>query len=121
PAPATIPRSGAMVDQCQPIAARPWLHYTQIAVCGLSPEVLANRFPEMRHLVDADIARAVRWLSCATRHASRRVPRTIVNSALVPRQRARPYAERGQIHRKRVVQTWRTPPLLGHAVRQMKI
>src|SRR5260370_38335062 len=103
-APATTPGSGAMADQCQPIVARSWLLYTQIAVRGQSSEVLAYRFPEMRHGVDVDRARAVRWLSGATRHATRRVPHGVVDSALVPRQTVQPDAERGQSHRERVVQ-----------------
>src|SRR5260370_3578356 len=101
---ATIPGSGAMADQCQPIVARSWLLYTQIAVRGQSSEVLAYRFPKMRHGVDVDRARAVRWLSRATRHASPRLPHSVVGSALVPRQTVQPDAERGQSHRERVVQ-----------------
>ena len=93
-----------MADQCQPIVARSWLLYTLIAVRVQSPEVPANRFLVMRHVEDVDKGRAVRWLSCATPHASRRVPRSVVNSALVPRQKVRPDAGRGQNHRKRVVQ-----------------
>jgi hypothetical protein len=67
-----------MADQCQPIVARSCLLYTLVAVRGQSPEVPTYRFLEMRHVVDVERAKAVRWLSRATRNASRRAPRSVV-------------------------------------------
>ena len=86
-----------MVEQHQSIVAQSWLLYKQIAVPEPSPEGPKYRCHEMDRLEDGYRSRAVRWLSGATRFASRRVRRSAVGSARVPGKRAGTMSGKGRL------------------------
>ena len=75
-----------------------------MSVRGQSPEVPVYQFLELRLVVDVGTAKVVRWLSRVTRNVSHRVPRSVADSALVPRQTVRSDAESGQTQSERDVQ-----------------